>query len=357
MAKTPNPKQRACAPPGRRALLLVPAVLVLAALAVCLWAFPARFPRLEVAGFRITGEEYRQVLYRARNDVLSDHAAAGHSLRDWTVETPLGDPLRLTMDRAIEILTETYAVSTLAVERGYLADAGYDALVRELEDINRQRQEALQSGQIITGIPSFTMADFLDYRASSLRLQFCNDPANPEYQVTEEDILARYEADRDDLYRQPDSMELRFLLADAAPGEADGLQQALEALAQKARERGDLSDALADFPQLLPYYQEISVNSGTYSIYARSHGDVLIWAADLQPGDISPVIRQEDRLCLIQCLDRTVHQYVPLEDVRSVVTQSIRESRYDALIARRMEAAEVRGDLDALYRFTAEQLG
>ena len=357
MAKTPNPKQRACAPPARWALLLVPAVLVLAALAVWLRAFPARFPRLEVAGFRITVEEYRQVLYRARNDVLSDHAAAGHSLKDWTAETPLGDPIRMTMDRAIEILTETYAVSTLAVERGYLADAGYDALVRELEDINRRRQEALESGAMVTGIPSFTMADFLDYRASSLRLRFCNDPENPENQVTEEDIRARYEQDRDDLYRQPDSMELRFLLADAAPGEADGLQQALEALAQKARERGDLAAALSDFPQLQVHYQEISVTAGTYSVYARSHGDVLIWAADLQPGDISPVIRQEDRLCLIQCLDRTVHQYVPLEDVRSVVTQSIRESRYDALIARRMEAAEVRGDLDALYRFTAEQLG
>ena len=107
-------------------------------------------------------------------------------------------------------------------------------------------------------------------------------------------------------------------------------------LAQKARERGDLAAALADFPQLQVHYQEISVTAGTYSVYARSHGDVLIWAADLQTGDISPVIRQEDRLCLIQCLDRTIHQYVPLEDVQSVVIQSIRESRYDALIAQRM---------------------
>ena len=349
MAKTPHRKSLWA--------VIIGLFLALAALAAVFLTRGAGFPRLEVAGFRIDREEYRQVMYRARDDVLSDHAAAGHSLKDWTAETPLGDPIQMTMDRAIEILTETYAVSTLAVERGYLADAGYDALVRELEDINRKRQEALENGDMVTGIPSFTMADFLDYRASSLRLQFCNDPENPENQVTEEDIRARYEADRDDLYRQPDSMELRFLLADAAPGEADGLHQELEALAQKARESGDLAAALAEFPQLQAHYQEISVTAGTYSIYARSHGDVLIWAADLQTGDISPVIRQENRLCLIQCLDRTVHQYVPLEDVQSVVIQSIRESRYDALIAQRMAITEVRGNLDALYRFTAEQLG
>lgn len=339
MAKTPH----------RRPLWAVIIGLFLALGAVLL-ARSAGFPRLEVAGFRIDREEYRQVMFRARNDVLSDHAAAGHPLTDWTAETPLGDPIRLTMDRAIEILTETYAVSTLAVERGYLADAGYDALVRELEDINRKRQEALESGAMVTGIPSFTMSDFLDYRASSLRLQFCADPENPENQVTEEDIRARYEQDRERLYGQPDSVELAFVLIDAA--DADIWEQTL----QNARKTGDLAAALAEFPQLLPYYQEISVHSGTYAAYARSHSDILAWSADLEPGTLSPVIRQQDRLCLIQCRSRTVHPGVPLEEVRSVVAESIRQSRYDALIAGRMENTEIRGDLDALYRFTAEQL-
>ena len=39
------------------------------------------------------------------------------------------------------------------------------------------------------------------------------------------------------------------------------------------------------------------------------------------------------------------------------LAQSIRESRYDDLIAARMENMEIRGDLDKLQRFTAEQLG
>ena len=176
------------------------------------------FPRLEVAGFRIGEQEYLQAMYRARNEVLSDHAAQGISLRDWDRETPLGDPRELTVQRALEILAEYYAVSTLAVERGYLADAGYDAMLRELEQTNRQRKEALASGTIITGIPSFTVEDFLAYRASSLRLEFTNDPDQPENQVTEEEIRLRYEADRDALYRQPDSVELCFLDDPWIPG-------------------------------------------------------------------------------------------------------------------------------------------
>ena len=111
-----------------------------------------------------------------------------------------------------------------------------------------------------------------------------------------------------------------------------------------------------DVSELTKFFREIFVNAETYSIYARSLSDVLIWAGDLGSGELSQVYRQENRLCLIQCRSRIDQRYAPLEDVASVVLQSIRESRYDELIARRREEATIRGDLDRLYRFTAEQL-
>jgi hypothetical protein len=316
---------------------------------VCLWPSAPQFPRLEVAGFQIGQEEYLRAMYEARNDVLSDHAAAGISLTDWSAETALGDPIMLTMDRALEILAEHYAVSTLACERGYLADAGFEAMKRDMEEINRKRQEALDSGGVVTGFVSFTMDDYISYRASGIRLQFCNDPANPENEVTREEIRQRYEADREGLYRQPDSVELEFL---ALTGDIEGLQE----LRSLALEKGSIAAALEEMPQLRDYYQEISVTPENYSLYARSHGDILAYAQGLDTGDISEVITVDSWQCLIQCRQRTVHQYVPLEDVESIVLQSIRESRYDALIAERMENIQIRGDLDRLYRFTAEQL-
>lgn len=358
MAKKQHRKQRAPFPAGKKAAfpVLCAAVLVLAVLAVCLWAFSSPFPRLEVAGCNVTQEEYLRAMYQARNDCLSDHAAAGISLTQWNEATALGDPCRLTMERALEILTEYYAVSTLAVERGYLADAGFDAMLADLEEVNRQRQEALDNGDKITGLPTFTMDDFLTYRASSIRLQFCSDPANPENQVSAEEIRQRYEADRDTLYYQPDSVELAFLVINTTPREAGDLEQALQTLRQLAQQKGDLAAALEEMPHLKAYYQEISVHPGNYAIYDRSHSDVLACAAGLDTGGLSQVFRKEGWLCLVQCRQRTVHPYAPIEDVESVVVQSIRESRYETLIAERMENTEILGDLQSLYRFTAEQL-
>ena len=118
---------------------------------------------------------------------------------------------------------------------------------------------------------------------------------------------------------------------------------------------GQLAPALDESPGLKAYFQEISVTPENYSVFARSHADVLAWAADLKSGELSQVLRQDDRLCLIQCVQRTSAQYAPLEEVESIVVQSIRESRYDALVAQRMENTEIKGNLQALYRFTAEQ--
>ena len=351
-AKRPRKQHTPC-PLSRRALLLCAAVLALIALAAWLWAGSSRFPRLEVDGRRITQEEYLFAMYQARNEVLSDHAAASLSLTDWSRESPLGDPRQLTMDRALEILKETYAVSTLAVERGYLTDGSFEAMKQDMEQVNRQRQEALEDGSVVTGFPSFTMEDYVSYRASSLRLQFCSDPDNPENQVTPEELRQRYEADKINLYQQPDGMELAFVELEAG---TDQLEQALLALRQQALELSSLAAAVAEHPQLSAYYQEISLQPGTYGFYERSFGDVLACADGLRSGELSQVIRQGNWLCLVQCLKRTDHTHVPLEDVESIVAQSIRESRYDALIAERKAHTAVTGNLRALYRFTSKQL-
>ena len=355
MAKKQYIKKRACVFSGWRVpiLLLCIAALVLTALALWPEKKTDSFPELEVAGCRIGEEEYLQAMYQARNDVLSDHAAAGISLKDWSMETALGDPRRLTMERALEILSEYYAVSTLACERGYLADASYEAMKRDMEEINRKRQEALNTGGVVTGFVSFTTDDYISYRASGIRMQFCNDPDNPENQVIQEEIHRRYEADRDDLYRQPDSLELAFLEAEAAD---DALHKAFQTLREKALERGDLAAALEDSPELKIYYQEISVDPVSYSTYARSHSDILTYSGDLNTGELSQVVYLDGWLCLIQCRERVVHDYVPLEEVESIVIQSIRENRYDALVEARVEQMQIRGDLEQLYRFTAERL-
>ena len=46
----------------------------------------------------------------------------------------------MAAEQAIHILQEYYAVSTLAVQCGYLENADFDELKKELEEENKNRQ-------------------------------------------------------------------------------------------------------------------------------------------------------------------------------------------------------------------------
>ena len=64
--------------PGKWAAALCAGLLLLAAVAAGLLIGSSRFPRLEFGDQRITREEYLSAMYRARNQVLSDHAAGNY---------------------------------------------------------------------------------------------------------------------------------------------------------------------------------------------------------------------------------------------------------------------------------------
>ena len=63
-------------------LWVIPAALLILICSAAVWrAASGGFPRLEVSGFPVSREEYVRAMYQARNEVLSDHAAAGISFR------------------------------------------------------------------------------------------------------------------------------------------------------------------------------------------------------------------------------------------------------------------------------------
>lgn len=332
------------------------AIALLAGLGFGLHSYQNRFPAIRVGDHSISDDAYDWALSQARKEILSQFANAGVALTDWNGETELGTPCELAADRALEILQEFYAVSELAVERGYLTDASFESAEADRVEYNRLRRETLESGGIVTGITEFSRSQYMEYRASGLRREFCNDDTNPEMTVSSEDIADRYALDKDSLYQAQDTLTLGVVLLDVPEEDGESYEQALQALSAAARERGSLEEAARESELFRDAYQEMTIDNSNYSYYDRSQSDVLYWSEDLNTGEFSPVYNVGGRLCLIQCIQRVAVEYVPLEDVSSVVAQSVRESRYDDLIAQRSAALEISGDLAVLYRYSARQL-
>lgn len=347
---------------GKKQAAIILWAMIAAVLAV-LVAFGAKAyrndrPLLEVDGYKISREEYSWAMFAARDDVLSVHAAAGISPIQWGTETELGMPYEMVAEQAVQILREYYAVSALAEERGYLEDGSFTALQEQLERENRQRAEAIAAGEIITGLSSYDLEQYIAYRTAGLRRQFCDDDRNPEMLVTDDEIRRRYETDKASLYIMEDSLSLNYIEIFTAEEEASAAWEAdVRLLRQAVLDGSSLEEAVKSMPRLQEFYQELRMDGENYAAYARGYADLLAYSAKLQTGDVSEVICEGGVIFLIECIERIDNDYQPLENVYAVVERSIQEERYDALIAERTQQIKAAYDAADLYAYTAQRLG
>lgn len=353
--KAPATSNRRRKGQGRKSAIPV-WLCAVALLSVLAWMIPKQRqtqPKLNIAGYEIREEAYNWAMYKARNEVLSLHSAAGISPVVWDVRTELGLPQEMVADRAVEILKEFYAVGVLAMERGYLRDASFEALQEECQAVNESNREDIDAGSIVTGLKHYTLERYIDYRNAGLRLQFCHDETNPENVVTEQELRLRYEQDKDKFYGLPDSFVLHWIEIWDRPE----LEPQVEQLRQGAVEAGSLIQALETDSQLKSYFCDVSFDGRQYATYEREYSLLLSYAGELNTGEISQVICENGCIWLVECVERKENGYEDLDSVASVVLAAIREERYDALVTQLAGQINAEYDTEALYRYTARQLG
>ena len=154
-------------------------------------------PRLEINGVRVGREEYLRAMKDVRYDVTiyfgSNYGAAEED-GFWTEEYDGEIPCRTLTDEAVERLIYLHSVYALAEEKGYIDDAGYDALVERLENENASRNEKIEAGEAVYGLSEYSMDLFIEYEVSGFKERYCNDRANEGMDLTEDEIREYYES-------------------------------------------------------------------------------------------------------------------------------------------------------------------
>ena len=152
---------------------------------------------LRINGTEIAEEEYLQAVKAVRYDVAAYFAGTyGAKEEDsfWSEESGGEIPCEKLAEEAVERLKYIHAVYGLAEEKGYIDDAGYDALVERLEDENASRKEKIEAGEPVYGLSEYTLDLYMEYEVSSFRERYCNDKTNEGMDLTEEEIREHYES-------------------------------------------------------------------------------------------------------------------------------------------------------------------
>ncbi|HFR3976770.1 TPA: hypothetical protein ACHVI3_000884 [Streptococcus suis] len=269
--------------------------------------------------------------------------------KDFSGEKPLEDLSKIVLEN----LRHQYAARSLAVQSQVIDKIDYAAFYQRFQDANNQRQSAIQSGQLVYGVNQFSESIFLGYELDQFKSAYTANEQLPDMQVSDEDALAYYEAEKDRLFWSYDDMNFQYIRVyygslDLRPEEVDKIRSDMETIRTLLESGVDMEVAIQDYPHLKEYYSEEDLLSGEVSSYYDYIGEVLDIALELQADEISPVTDQNTSLVLVKMKNKTEHDYVPFEEVRSVIDKHIREERYLKLLDKKSKELEVKVDQEVL---------
>lgn len=341
----------------------IPIILLIVGFAIVIIYNQTGF-QLKINGEKIDKEEYLDTVNEQINQVSQYfYEKAGITLKGnaWEKEIEGEVPYRVLTDQVIGQLKHTAAVFDLAKEKGYIEETGYQALKKKMEEENEARANKIKKGEPVYGLSNFSLKLYKEYSMDAIQKQYCSDLDNEGMKVTDEDRQAYYDQQKDKIFRQNDDITLDYIKIEYLASEMDEeqyriLKDKMTELHGKISDKEPLSDLIQREELLMPYYTHQELLSGDIGAYGRIMGDVLDYAAELQKGEVTQVIDENGALYLIQCADRNVNDYYPLDTVKDNINKSLREANYESILSKKAAGYEVKGNMERIYTYTKQQV-
>ncbi|MGN0331062.1 MAG: hypothetical protein ACI4D5_07440 [Kineothrix sp.] len=152
---------------------------------------------ISVNGEEVSQEEYLQSMKECKFYVeryFAENFDADIEAGDfWESDFDGENPCRKLTEDTIDAILKQRAVYSLAEERGYIEDGSYAGTVKRMEEENRLRAEKIKNNEVVYGLTSYSLPQWLDYEEGILREAFCNDLNNEEMQLSEEERTEFFE--------------------------------------------------------------------------------------------------------------------------------------------------------------------
>lgn len=306
---------------GKRTALLTAAVL---AVVTAVGVFVAHSETGEAStvvakinGMDITTVEFRRELDNQRAPVIDYfHRTYQANVTEAFWDTSYGgeNPEMMAKDRAMEELVKRKVELELGSRYGLLSGTAYEDLLRQMDQENRRRAEAVKARQPLYGPVRMEETVFIPYYMSKLRNELKEKVAAADLGVSEEELLRLKALEKNPAPPETERVLFRKLAVSyrgadltgdgASANQHETLLRLKQQLEQAAGESGDtpLSWEGADIR-----VSEEELNGDTAGIYFKSQPVLYaLLSGGLQAGQASPVFDEalQGELVLVKVLER-----------------------------------------------------
>lgn len=312
---------------------------------------------------KIDKEEFLDAASQKKYEVVSHFSGkAGGNVDDgfWEREIEGEIPYELLADAAIEQLKYNRAVYGLAKEKGYIADDSYQGLLERFEAENQARQDKIAKGEAVYGLSEYPLELYREYEMDTFQKRYCEDLENEGMDISDADREQYYEEHKEAYHRENDRIldyiKIPYEEEGLTGEQAEELKQRLTAVYKKMDAENPLAKLAEADEQLVPYLAHADVTAEELRSYSRTISDVLEYAWELKAGESTAVTDEYGCLYLIECTARTENEAASLEEMKDNINKTLREERYDAIIAQRVAEARIEGDMKRIYFFMKKHI-
>ena len=335
-------------------------LLSIMVLAVLFFAINSSNLKVSISGVKVDEDEYINTMNSKKYEITQYFISKyGAKITNdfWETEFNGEYPYKMLADSTMDELLVRHSIYQLAEEKGYVDSAEYKDFIKRLNNENKVREENVKNGVPVYGLSKFTEDLYLEYETDQFQKAYCNDLNNEGMEISLEDVTKYYEENKESLFRKNDDFELYYVKVyyaalELSEKEVKDIKERMIDISKKIDDNNLLLDLVENDEILKEYFTHESILSAELSTKAKTMGDVLDIAMDLDKGDVTQVIDENGCLYLVQCINRVDYDYIPYEEVRDNINKAIREERYDNIIASRVDSLEVNSDINKIYNFT-----
>jgi len=325
MARIKGKNSRLTSTPVKAAALL--AISVLAAAAFCiLWD---KDPYVA----KVNGEQLTEREFRYRYNRSGDGEAV-----ETARENALKESIRIKVQQI------------LFLDKDIQNDISYSSFLDDLERENKRRKNAIERKQVIYGPVQFNERDYFEYVFSNNVTAVKEKMKGRELHFSDDELVKFYETIKSEYFKNQDTIRILRIsipyvdekgnVTEAARKDAKGKIEQVE----RRLENGEKFEELA-----AEYNTGVSMGNPVEQVFDSSsvrfdmqvNARILQEARRLQAGQVSGIIEENSYFYMIKCIDRRSMGYKQLEEVKGQVETLLLDKKYEELIDKLVEKAEI----------------
>lgn len=294
-----------------------------------------------VDGEPVTIQEFKQRMEYDYRAVTIDyftknhHAVIGENF--WNQQFDGVTPYQFLIDKTIEGCTYIKIQELEMQKRGVLEDISYQSFLKDFERENQRRKEIVENGGVIYGPQQYSENEYFEYVFANLKIELKDRMAKDLGWNDEKNLRQYYEEHKDTYYKKTDDIEILKISVPYNKSTKENLYTQLMNVVNNSSDRESFEKSASLVGEVVSQ----TFTEDTARTDSRYNELLKLTAMDMNPGSVSNVIDDGEKLAVIYCLSKKDGGYVAFESVSENVNKMYVDECYGNWLEERYNKANV----------------